>query len=99
MEQGQLAARVEGYRIAGKTGTAQIPGANGFYEPDQINASFIGWGPVDSPQFMVYVWFEKPNSADWASYVAAPVFRDVVEKLVVLMDIPPDGVRRQLAGQ
>ncbi|PWH17852.1 MAG: hypothetical protein DDG60_01300 [Anaerolineae bacterium] len=99
MEQGKMASVVEGYRIAGKTGTAQIPGPDGFYVPDEINASFIGWGPVDDPRFMVYVWFEKPDSADWAAYVAAPVFHDVVEKLVVLMGIPPDNVRRQLAGQ
>jgi len=99
MEQGKMQSLVEGYRIAGKTGTAQIPGPDGRYLPDQINASFIGWGPVDNPRFMVYVWFEKPDSADWAAYVAAPVFHDLVEKLVVLMGIPPDDVRRQLVGQ
>lgn len=99
MEQAKMASVVEGYRIAGKTGTAQIPGPNGYYLPNEINASFIGWGPIDDPRFMVYIWFEKPDSADWASYIAAPVFREVVEKLVVLMGIPPDDVRRQLAGQ
>lgn len=99
MEQARMASVVEGYRIAGKTGTAQIPGPNGYYLPNEINASFIGWGPIDDPRFMVYIWFEKPDSADWASYIAAPVFREVVEKLVVLMGIPPDDVRRQLAGQ
>jgi len=99
MEQAKMASVVEGYRIAGKTGTAQIPGPNGYYLPNQINASFIGWGPVDNPRFMVYIWFEKPDSADWASYIAAPVFREVVEKLVVLMGIPPDDVRHRLVGQ
>ena len=48
---------------------------------------------------MVYVWMERPQSADWASYVASPIFHDVVSKLVVLMDIPPDEKRQQLAGQ
>jgi cell division protein FtsI/penicillin-binding protein 2 len=99
MEQAKMASLVEGYRIAGKTGTAQIPGPDGYYLPNEINASFIGWGPVDSPRFMVYIWFEKPDSADWASYIAAPVFREVVEKLVVLMGIPPDDVRQRLVGQ
>jgi cell division protein FtsI/penicillin-binding protein 2 len=99
MERGKLKAVVEGYRLAGKTGTAQIPGPDGRYLSDQINASFIGWGPVDEPKFMIYVWFEKPDSADWAAYVAAPVFHDVVEKLVVLMGIPPDDIRHQLLGQ
>jgi hypothetical protein len=54
---------------------------------------------VDDPKFLVYIWLEKPESSSWASYVAAPVFHDVVEKLVVLMNIPPDDVRRQLTGQ
>ena len=99
MERGKSNALVDGYRLAGKTGTAQIPGPNGLYDPNNINASFIGWGPLDEPKFMVYIWFERPDSADWAAYVAAPVFSDVVEKLVVLMGIPPDAVRQQLAGQ
>ena len=99
MEQGHSEALVDGYRIAGKTGTAQVPGPNGLYEPNQINASFIGWGPLHNPRFMVYIWFEKPASADWAAYVAAPVFKELVSKLVVLMDIPPDSVRQQLTGQ
>ncbi len=99
LENGNSQALVPGYRLAGKTGTAQIPGPDGFYAPDQINASYIGWGPVDEPKFMIYVWFEKPDSADWAAYVAAPVFRSVAEKLVVLLGIPPDDVRQQLAGQ
>ncbi len=99
LEDGESAALVDGYRIAGKTGTAQIPGPNGLYDPNLTNASFIGWGPVDNAQFLVYVWLEKPESSGWASYVAAPVFHDIVEKLVVLLDLPPDDVRQQLAGQ
>lgn len=98
MERGESLAQVEGYRLAGKTGTAQIPTDSGYYSPDEINASFIGWGPVDNPQFMVYVWLEKPETDDWASFLATPVFKEVVEKLVVLMDIPPDVIRQQLAG-
>lgn len=99
MEEGQSPARVTGYRLAGKTGTAQIPGPDGLYDAKQTNASFIGWGPVDDPRFMVYVWMERPQNSDWAAFVAAPIFHNVVEKLVVLMGIPPDEVRLQLAGQ
>jgi cell division protein FtsI/penicillin-binding protein 2 len=99
LEEGSSVARVNGYRIAGKTGTAQIPGPNGLYDPTLTNASFIGWGPVDDPKFLVFVWLEKPTSSGWASFVAAPVFHEVVEKLVVLMGIPPDDVRHQLVGQ
>jgi len=81
-----------GYSIAGKTGTAQIPIPNG-YDSNDINASFIGWGPVDDPRFLVYVWLEKPQSNKAASVVATPIFKQVIEKLVVLMGIPPDAVR------
>lgn len=99
LENGKSVALVDGYRIAGKTGTASIPGPNGLYDPNQTNASFIGWGPVDDPKFMVYIWLERPAKSDWASYVASPVFHSVVEKLVVLLNLPPDDLRKQLAGQ
>jgi cell division protein FtsI/penicillin-binding protein 2 len=91
-------ALVEGYRVAGKTGTGEIPTPFG-YTSNQTNASFVGWGPVDDPQFLVYVWLEKPSASPWGSVVAAPVFREAVERLVVLMKIPPDKVRQQLLGQ
>ena len=98
LESESSTALVPGYSIAGKTGTAQIPIPGG-YDPDNINASFIGWGPVDNPRFLVYVWLEKPQTNKAASVVAAPIFQQVIEKLVVLMGIPPDVVRLQNTGQ
>jgi len=90
-------AIVTGYRIAGKTGTAGIPDPEtGDYDPNYTNASFVGWGPVDDPHFIVYVWLEKPETEVWGSLVASPVFREVVEKLVVIMDLPDDTLRAQL---
>jgi len=99
LESESSAALVPGYRIAGKTGTAQIPLSGGGYDQRDINASFIGWGPVDDPRFVVYVWLEKPQSNRAASVVAAPIFKEVIEKLVVLLDIPPDAVRQQMIGR
>ena len=61
LENEASAALVPGYRVAGKTGTAQIPTPYGFYDFSQTNTSFIGWGPVDDPQFMIYVWLERPT--------------------------------------
>jgi cell division protein FtsI/penicillin-binding protein 2 len=90
-------ALVEGYRVAGKTGTAEIATPMG-YTSNETNASFVGWGPVGRPKFLVYVWLEKPESSPWGSVVAAPVFRDMVERLVVLMNIPPDEVSQNLGG-
>jgi len=91
-------ALVPGYRIAGKTGTAQIP-VNGFYDSTQTNASFIGWGPVDDPQFMIYVWLERPSASIWGSETAAPVFGEMAAKTVILLDIPPDSIRQQLVAK
>ncbi len=98
LEEEASVATVEGYRVAGKTGTGEIPTPFG-YTSNVTNASFVGWGPVDDPKFVVYVWLEKPSASIWGSETAAPVFSQVVERLVVLMDIPPDGVRQAKAGQ
>ena len=92
-------ALVPGYRVAGKTGTAQIPTPYGFYDFSQTNASFIGWGPVDDPQFMIYVWLERPTTSIWGSQTAAPVFSEVAQKTVILLDIPPDTVRLQMTAR
>ncbi|MFQ5435675.1 MAG: peptidoglycan D,D-transpeptidase FtsI family protein, partial [Anaerolineae bacterium] len=85
-------AQVPGYTIAGKTGTAQIPGEFGYLEDDVIG-SFVGWLPADNPEIVVFVKLDKPTSARWGSQTAAPLFADLVEELVVLLDIPPDNVR------
>jgi cell division protein FtsI (penicillin-binding protein 3) len=56
----------------------------------------VGWGPVDDPQFMVYVWMEQPSTSIWASETASPVFSKVAEQTVILLNIPPDVVRSQV---
>ncbi len=91
-------ALLPGYRVAGKTGTAQIP-VDGFYDNTQTNASFIGWGPVDDPKFMIYIWLERPSASIWGSETAAPVFAEIAERTVVLLDIPPDHIRQQMAAK
>jgi len=91
-------ALIPGYRVAGKTGTAQIPTELG-YDQSQTNASFIGWGPVDDPQFMIYVWIQKPSTSIWSSETAAPVFSQVAEQTVILLNIPPDMVRNQFGSR
>jgi cell division protein FtsI/penicillin-binding protein 2 len=95
LEHESSVALVPGYRVAGKTGTAEIAGPSG-YTSNETNASFVGWGPVGEPRFLVYVWLEKPESSPWGSVVAAPVFRDVFARLVILADIPPDETRMSI---
>jgi cell division protein FtsI/penicillin-binding protein 2 len=89
VERGATKARVPGYRIAGKTGTAQIPTAYGYHPTDTI-ASFIGYAPAYNPQFIVLVKLDKPQASPWGSQTAAPTFRAIAERLFVYMHIPPD---------
>ena len=89
-------ASVPDYSIAGKTGTAQIP-VEGGYDPTKTNASFIGWGPMDDPRFMIYVWLESPSASIWGSETAAPVFAQVAQKTILMLSIPPDDIRKQIA--
>ena len=98
LEQESSLALLPGYRLAGKTGTAQIPTEYG-YDASQTNASFVGWGPADDPQFIIYVWLETPSTSIWASETASPVFSKVAEQAVILLNIPPDVVRNQLAQE
>ena len=86
-------ALVPGYSLAGKTGTAEIYVPGQGYKSTATDTSFVGWGPTDDPQFLIYVWISKPSASIWGSEIAAPVFRKVVEKVVIHLGIPPDAVR------
>ncbi len=94
VETGAPAARVEGYRIAGKTGTAQIPTLDGYTEDETI-VSFVGFAPADDPQFVMLIKLDRPDPdiSPWASYTAAPAFAQTAERLLKQMNVPPDGVR------
>ena len=59
----------------------------------------MGWGPADDPRFIVLIKLDKPTTSRWGSETAAPVFGEMVKRLVVLMNIPPDDVRHQLQAQ
>jgi cell division protein FtsI/penicillin-binding protein 2 len=96
LEDESSGALIPGYRVAGKTGTAQIPGPYG-YEFGATNASFIGWGPVDEPRFMIYVWLERPSTSIWGSETAAPTFAEVAQETILVLNIAPDSVRSEMA--
>ena len=87
-------ATVEGYRVAGVAGTAQVPTTLG-YEAGTSVVSFAGFLPADDPRVSVLVRLDHPNEY-WGAAVAAPVFKRLAERLVILMNIPPDAVRREL---
>ncbi|RLC65762.1 MAG: penicillin-binding protein 2, partial [Chloroflexi bacterium] len=83
-------ARVDGYRIAGKTGTAQIPIPGG-YDPERTIASFVGFGPVSDPQLIILVKLDRPATSQWGGETAGPTFRRLASRLFAILGIPPDG--------
>jgi cell division protein FtsI/penicillin-binding protein 2 len=90
--EGYAKARVDGYRIAGKTGTAQIPTAYGYHPTDTI-ASFVGFAPADDPQFAVLVKLDRPQTSPWGTQTAAPTFQAIAQRLFAYLQIPPDEIR------
>ena len=81
-------AKLKGYRVAGKTGTASIP-VKGHYDPNSTIASFIGFAPVDNPKFVMLVILEKPTTSIYAADTAAPMFFDIARDLLSYYGIPP----------
>ena len=85
-------ATVPGYAIAGKSGTAQIPVPGG-YDPDKTIASFVGYGPLPDPAFVVLVRLDHPKTSEWGIVVAAPVFQRIAGRLFRHLGIAPDDQR------
>lgn len=83
-------ARVPGYRVAGKTGTARVAGKDG-YKDRRYTASFIGIAPVSKPKFVVVVIIHEPSKKGYyAAAVAAPLFSKVMMGALRLFNIPTD---------
>jgi len=83
-------ARVPGYYLAGKTGTAQVPDEKGAYSPDRKIISFVGFGPIDNPQFSILIKLDNPSGLSFASGTAAPMFKRMAEKIINYLQLPPD---------
>ncbi|MFH2085784.1 MAG: penicillin-binding protein 2 [bacterium] len=77
------------YTVAGKTGTAQIA-VEGHYDADKTIASFIGFAPAKNPRFAMIVKLREPQSSQWGSETAAPLWFNIAEKLLVHYNIPGD---------
>jgi cell division protein FtsI (penicillin-binding protein 3) len=85
-------AQIPGYRVAGKTGTAEYYDARvGGYSGR--TASFIGYAPADDPQIVVAVIIQKPTYPFFGGYVAGPVFKDVTTYALQQLKIPPTGAK------
>lgn len=81
-------AKTKGYKIAGKTGTAQIPIA-GHYDLNKTIASFVGFAPANDPKFVMLVRFDQPTSSIYGAETAAPTFFEISKELFNYYGIPP----------
>ena len=83
-------AKIPGYYLAGKTGTAEVPFENkkGYY-PDRTIQSFIGFGPALKPQFLILVKLDNPKVTK-SALSAAPIFRKLAQYIINYWQIPPD---------
>jgi cell division protein FtsI/penicillin-binding protein 2 len=81
-------AQVAGYRVAGKTGTAQRA-VNGGFDDEHHVAWFAGYLPLPDPRLVVVVSVENPESDFWASSVAAPAFARIASAAMAEIGMPP----------
>jgi len=82
--------RMKGYSIAGKTGTAQVPRADGKgYEENKNIGSFIGFAPADDPKFVMFVRVDYPKVEGFAEKTAVPAFATVAKELFRYYQVPP----------
>ncbi|NDD63267.1 MAG: penicillin-binding protein 2, partial [Acidobacteria bacterium] len=87
---GQQAVRIEGFTVAGKTGTPQKPGRSG-YRDGRYMPSFLGFAPATEPRFAIVVMIDEPSDGSYyGGVVAAPVFSMVTEAALGDNDVVPD---------
>ena len=83
-------AVVSGYKLAGKTGTAQKPDGHGGYSDTKFVASFVGFAPARKPRLLVAVMVDEPRGDIYGGSVAAPAFQKIVSFALPYLGIPPD---------
>jgi cell division protein FtsI (penicillin-binding protein 3) len=86
---GQYAA-IQGYQVAGKTGTAQKPDSHGGYATGRYVASFVGIVPAGRPRLVILVTVDEPRGAIWGGVVAAPAFQQIARFDLQYLEVPPD---------
>lgn len=81
-------AFIDGYRVGGKTGTAQKV-INGRYSSTEHIVSFIGFAPADDPEIVVYTAVDNPKGIQFGGVVAAPIVQNILEDALHYMNVPP----------
>ncbi|GAA2089849.1 penicillin-binding protein 2 [Aeromicrobium tamlense] len=88
------AAQIEGYRVAGKTGTAwRVNPTTGKYVRGQNTISFMGFAPADNPRFITYVVIDKPPRNAGGGSMAGPVFHDIMSMALERFGVTPTGAK------
>ena len=86
------AAQIDGYRIAGKTGTAQKPVPGVGFRSGKFIGSFLGFVPADDPRLAIIVVIDEPTGSHYGAVVAAPAFRQVALQALSYLNVPPTAV-------
>lgn len=90
---GAEVARISGYAVAGKTGTAQVPDLkNGGYLDGAVNNTYIGFAPATSPRFIILIKINEPEGAPLAGLTVVPAFRDLAQFILNYYNVPPDRI-------
>ena len=88
-EGGGKSAQIKGYKIAGKTGTAEKLSPKGGYIPGVYIASFVGFVPSDNPRYAMIIMIDSPKGAYYGAQVSAPIFRDTLQQILVAQGVQP----------
>jgi cell division protein FtsI (penicillin-binding protein 3) len=95
-------AAISGYKVGGKTGTAQKIDENGTYSQGKYVSSFVGFVPAENPEATILVMIDEPQKDHYGSHyggvVAAPVFKKIALQTLNFMNIPPDGKKEHLTA-
>jgi len=89
-------AAIDGFAVAGKTGTAQKPDLlQGGYTSDKYVSSFIGFAPADNPELVILIIVDEPSGEFYGGAIAAPVFKDIAVQSLAYLGVFPKGSDEQ----
>lgn len=89
-----ILAKVNGYNVAGKTGTAEVPNFNtGGYTREVIN-TYVGFAPAYDPKFIILIKLDKPAGAPLSGITVVPAFRELAQYILNYYQVPPDNISR-----
>jgi cell division protein FtsI (penicillin-binding protein 3) len=90
----QSTVRLDGYELAGKTGTSRKPNAQGTGYTNDVYTSFVGYFPARHPEALIMVVIDSPKMGEaWGSTVAGPIFKEIAEETIRYLDIKPNRPR------